>query len=294
MFRTTLTLALAVLAPSACTTVIVQAPAADDTGEDSTSTASADSSTGEPSPPREDTSTSTSDDTSGSTSGEDTSDTSTSTGPASTSTSGAEDTSTSGDTTDAPASTSTDTDTSDTSGSGSTGEPAPAKGLGAECSGDNECASAWCSNNLFDQNAPQQCTAACDPAMPSACTVGVCINAGNDSHRCSGAWPVTAYKIAGIPYQDNPYIAASEKAIKPVVSYYVAAQPAAYKLEVSAIDNPGYGPAKVDAYNADGSLIGTASQGAPLTIDPTADYVILVLQAASDAQSLANLYLKSM
>lgn len=177
---------------------------------------------------------------------------------------------------------------------GTTGEPLPEpwKVLGAECSADSECVSWWCSNNLFDDNAPQTCTQPCDPADTNACGVGVCVDVGNNQHRCSGAWPIKAASLVQPPYQGSFFAAANNKPIKEAGVYYVDPQPVSYAVQVSYINNPGYGPAAIDVYTAKGAPLGTAVANAPVIVPPANEYAILVVAATSDAQTLANVVLK--
>lgn len=176
---------------------------------------------------------------------------------------------------------------------GTTGEPppVPSKQLGEECVGDSECVSGWCSNNLFDQEAPQTCTQACVPGA-DACSVGLCVDVGNDTFRCSGAWPVKSAAIVQPPYQTSFYAAANGKPVKEIGVFYVDPQPVSYVVEVSAINNPGYGPAVIDVFTAKGAPLGTAVANKPVQVLPSTEYVVLAVHASTDAQTLANVSLK--
>ena len=179
----------------------------------------------------------------------------------------------------------------DTTGTTGDPPPVPSKQLGEECMGDGECVSGWCSNNLFDQEAPQTCTQACVPGA-DACSVGLCVDVGNNAYRCSGAWPVKSAAIVQPPYQTSFYAAANGKPVKEIGVFYVDPQPVSYAVEVSAINNPGYGPAVIDVFTAKGVPIGTAVANKPVQVLPSAEYVVLAVHASTDAQTLANVSLK--
>lgn len=224
-----------------------------------------------------------------------------------------------GDTTTGEASTSsstgaddlsTSTSTETTGADASTSEALPVgKALAEPCALDEECNSGACIGGGF--NDIPRCSMPCSVDAAADCLdhgyPGLCTYGGGDAHWCTGAyelapgsnWPLGLNLRLATPDPDMDYIyyQSSDFLQTPIYRsvYLVPALQAAFYVEFTSVNDPGYGSVVVDVHSADGTLIGTYEQGDNPSIEPMGvnAYHWLVVRPASDQKALFQLHLKA-